>query len=279
MFPMFILEDCLVRIARPSDRADLIEISRGIWEGHDYLPMIVDRWIGEDWFFVCEYQGKVIACLKLSIFPDNVLWFEGLRVHRRYQGKGIAKLMNRELMAFAASLATRNPALSFEFCTYYKNVESLAITRKMGFVVQEAFYNMERRGVVKVKEPEIVDDYDMEIFQNYPSHIPLNWHAVHAVEASLPFIKEHAMVFRTEKGLYLTGTVGERCITLLSDLPTDIDAELPYLQHIFGSRKKIGLTFSPAIRGEIPRLQEHKFRFWDERGEIAQNMLVFSLPE
>lgn len=276
--PMFKLEDCLVRIARPSDRADLIEISRGIWEGHDYLPMIVDRWIGEDWFFVCEYQGKVIACLKLSIFPDNVLWFEGLRVHRRYQGKGIAKLMNRELMAFAASLKRQNPQLTFEFCTYYKNVESLAITSRMGSRQIAGYYNLERRGVVKTAVPEVILDYGREAFRHYPGHIPLNWHTVHNTGDALPFIRKHAEIFRTPQGLYLVGTVGERCITLLSDLPSDLQAELPYLQHYFGSRKKYSITIPQSMQAEIGRLRQSKFYFWDEEGEEALNMLVFCIP-
>ena len=109
---MFILENCLVRLARPQDRQDLLAISRGIWAGTDYLPKVVDRWLAEDWFFVCEYQGRVIACLKLSLLPDNVLWFEGLRVHRRWQGKGIARFMNTEIFRFASGLKKEDPALS-----------------------------------------------------------------------------------------------------------------------------------------------------------------------
>ena len=275
---MFRIEDCIVRLARPSDREDLIEVSRGIWDGHDYLPGIVDRWIAEDWFFVCEYQRRVIACLKLSLFPDNVLWFEGLRVHRKYQGKGIAKLMNRQLFRFASGLKATNPKLSYEFCTYYRNVESLAITRKMGSQEVEGFYNMERRGVIRIKEPEIVADYGMEIFQQYPRYLPLNWHAVHAGEESLPYVKAHATVFKGERGLYLSGSVGERCITLLSTLPSDIKGELPYLQYFYGPRKKITLTIPQSMRQEIPRLQEAKFYFWEEEGDIAKNMLVFRLP-
>lgn len=274
---MFKLEDCSVRLARLSDREDLIGISRGIWEGHDYLPQILDRWLAEDWFFVCDYRGKVIACLKLSLLPDNVLWFEGLRVHRRYQGKGIAKLMNREIYAFASWLQKQNPALSSEFCTYYKNVESLAITRKMGAEEVESFYNMERRGVIKLKKPEIVQHYDSNIFKHYPTYLPLNWHAVHSKPESLSYICKHATVFKGKNGLYLIGSVGEACITLLSDLPQDIGAELPYLQYFFGARKKISLTFPSSMTHEIASLQNAKFRFWDEEGEVARNMLVFKL--
>ncbi|HPF08665.1 MAG: GNAT family N-acetyltransferase [Candidatus Cloacimonetes bacterium] len=275
---MFKLEDCLVRPSCPADRKDLIEISRGIWEGNDYLPKILDRWLQEDWFFVCEYQGKVIACLKLTTLPDNVLWFEGLRVHRRYQGKGIAKLMNHQLMRFAQQLKAQNPQLTYEFCTYYKNVESLAITRKMGSQEVEGYYNLERRGLVKTLQPEIITDYGTDIFCNHPQYLPLNWHVVHSVKNSLPYIRKHATVFKGKAGLYLVGSIGERCITLLSDLPDDLNAELPYLQSIFGSRKRMSLTLPASMSRQIPRLEASKFYFWGEDREVALNMLVFRIP-
>lgn len=275
---MFKIEDCILRLAQASDREDLIDVSRGIWGGHDYLPQILDRWIGEDWFFVCEYHGKVVACLKLTRLPDHVLWFEGLRVHRRYQGKGIAKLMNRELFHFAASLKKQQPELKYEFCTYYKNTESLAITARLGSKLLTAYYNLERRGVVRTQEPEIVQDYGMEIFLHYPQHLPLNWHVVHSKEESLPYIREHATVFKAKRALYLIGSEGERCITLLSDVPEDISVDLPYLQYFFGPRKLIRLTLPSTMRKQLPLLKQHKFYFWDEDGEEALNILLFSLP-
>ncbi|MCB5261857.1 MAG: GNAT family N-acetyltransferase [Candidatus Cloacimonetes bacterium] len=274
---MFELEDCLVRLARPQDRKDLIAISRGIWAGTDYLPQVVDRWLNEDWFFVCEYQGRVLACLKLTLLPDNVLWFEGLRVHRRWQGKGIARFMNTEIFRFASGLKQENPALSYEFCTYYKNYESLAITSKLGFEQQEGFYNLERRGVQHIEQPEIVQDYGLEIFAHYPKYLPINWHAVRATTAALPFIKKQATLFRTPQALYLMGTVGEPCITLLSPVPEDIQAELPYLQSCFGPRRKLSLTLPAKFAAQIPRLQQNKFYFWADEGEVALNMLVFAL--
>ncbi len=274
---MFKLEDCLVRLARPEDREDLLAISHDIWDGDDYLPQVLDSWLVEDWFFVCEYHGRVIACIKLTLFPDNVLWFEGLRVHLRWQGQGIGKLMNKEVFRFASELKQGNSALTYEFCTYYKNYESLAITHKLGFRLQEGFYNLERLGIERTDQPEIVQDYGTEIFANYPRYLPINWHAVHAKAEILPFIKTHATVFRSPQALYLTGSAVGRSITLLSDLPEDIEAELPYLQHYFGPKRIIGLTLPSTFAEQTPRLKLSKF-FWEEEGEMVKNLLVFSLP-
>jgi len=276
--PMFDIAKCTVRLAHREDRQDLIEISRHIWDGHDYLPLIVDRWISEPWFFVCEYEGRAIACLKLSKFPLNVIWFEGLRVHRKFQGKGVAKLMNRELLVFAAGLKAKNPALSFEFCTYYKNIESLALTSRLGSKQIEGFYVMERRGLRKIMEPEIIKDFGTEIFAEYPNYLPLNWHAVRSSAESLDFIRKHAIVFRTTRALYLVGKVGERCVTCLQAPNSDTLEDLRYLQYFFGSGKKLHVTLSANWQNHLTLMKENKFYFWDDEGEEALNMLVFSLP-
>jgi GNAT superfamily N-acetyltransferase len=275
---MFEINDCRVRLARPEDKAGLIEISRHIWDGHDYLPKIVDSWIAEPWFYVCEYHGKIIACLKLSRFPDKVLWFEGLRVHKDFQGKGVAKLLNQELMRLAQSLKAEDPALSFEFCTYYKNVESLALTAKLGSRQVAGFFSMEKHGVYRVAEPEFVSDFGMEIFVNYPSYLPLNWHAVHNKESSLEFIRSHARVFRTPRATYLVGTVGERCITLLDAPMPDITRDLPYFQYFFGIGKRINVTLSSSFEESLEMMKKFKFYFWEDDREQALNMLVFTLP-
>lgn len=274
---MFELESCKVRLARENDRDDLIRISKGIWDGHDYLPRLLDRWINEPYFFVCEYDGTAIACLKLSLFPDHVLWFEGLRVHRKYQGKGIATMMNRHLFAFARELKQADPRLSYEFCTYYKNVESLHLTQKLGFRPVERFYSLDRRGIVRTMEPEIVKDFGMEEFTNLKKYIPLGWQPVHNVPDSLDFIKSRALLFRTPQASYLLGGITEQNILFLAPPVQDIKAELPYFQHFFGSRKRFSILLPLQYKTHLPRLMQEKFFFWDDTREVAENYLILSM--
>lgn len=275
---MFDISECTVRIARPEDKAGLIEISRHIWGGTDYLPEIVDRWIAEPWFYVCEYRQKVIACLKLSRFPDHVLWFEGLRVHKDFQGKGVAKLMNSEMMHLARRLKAEDPQLSFEFCTYYKNLESLALTSKLGSVQTDAFYNLEKRGVHRAERPEFISEPDTSIFASYPAYLPLNWHAVHSKPESLEYIREHAELFKTPNSIYLVGKIGEPCITFLHPPGKHLKEDLPYFQYFFGARKHISVTLSPLFRSYLAQMYSMNFYFWGEDREEVLNMLVFTLP-
>lgn len=270
----FELAQCNIRIALPTDADDLVRMSKTIWEGHDYLPMILSRWIGEDWFFVVEYQSRIIACLKLSLFPDNVIWFEGLRVHGKYQGLGIGTMLNAYAFGFAEQLRKQNPAISYEFCTYYKNYESLKMTKKAGFRIVEHFYQLDKRGVRDTKEPEIVTDYDMSIFKAYKKYIPLGWQAVRNHPDSLYFIKQRATVFLTPQSIYLLAGLADKNVIFLQTPVKDFKSELPYLQHFFGSRKKYGVILPMSMSRDIPFMQSKGFYFWEGEKEPVRNMVI-----
>lgn len=274
---MMNLDKCKIRRAQTQDRADLLRIAEKIWDGGDYLPHVLDRWLEEPWFFVCEYNGKAIACIKLTLFPDSVLWIEGLRVNPDYQGQGIATLLNKEIFRFSHTLKAKDSALSLEFCTYYKNVESLHLTRKLGFQDVAGFYKLEHVGLQKILKPEIISDYTMQIFVHYPHFLPLNWHVVHTVKAAFPYIKTHSQIFRTPNGLYLIGSEGERAITCLSRPHSGIIQDIPYFQYFFGPGKPLSLVLGSEFEKVLPILLAADFYFWDESAETTINMLVLRL--
>ncbi len=274
---MFRIDDCIIRLSRPDDKADLMDVAKTIWQGSDYLPQIIDRWIKERWFFVAEYKGKVIGCIKLSQFPDKVIWIEGLRVHRRYQSKGVGTLLNDYIMQFCYRLKDKDPGRSFEFCTYYKNTESLRMTSKLGFKPVCSFYNLDSKGSFKMRAPEILADYDMSIFGLYPDYIPIGWQMVHNCAESLDFIRKYATVFRSPQSLYLINRTGSKSISFLQPPVTEMEAELPYLQYFFGHRRSLSITLPTSLTTELYRLKELGFWFWDHETEPAENMLVKKL--
>lgn len=274
---MFRISNCIIRLARQADKADLLEIAKTIWHGSDYLPQIIDRWIKERWFFVAEYQGKVIGCIKLSQFPDKVIWIEGLRVHRRYQSKGVGTLLNDYIMQFCYRLQDKDRGRRFEFCTYYRNTESLRMTSKLGFKQVQSYFNLERKGCYKMRASELLKDYDMSIFELYLDYIPIGWQMVHNCPDSLNFIRGNAIVFRSPQALYLINKAGSKSVTLLSPPVEDLQAELPYLQYFFGHRYPLSITLPISQKAELPRLKELGFWFWDQETEPVENMLVHKL--
>lgn len=272
----FKLQDCHIRLATPSDTEGLMAIARGIWSGSDYLPQVLPRWLAEPYFFVCEYQAQIVACIKLSLFPDSVLWFEGLRVKHSFQGYGIGSLMNREMFRFAESLKRKNPCLKFEFCTYYKNVESLHLTQKVGFTIVQRFYTMDKNGIKSQAKPEIVKEYDLSLFSLYPDYIPCGWQSVHNCPDALAFIKSRATVFQTPQASYLHAGVAEKNIILLSPPPKDMKAELPYFQSFYPPRKRYGLIVPLGYKKHLKQLHESGFRFWEKEPRVTPNMLILA---
>lgn len=271
----FDLSACSVRLATPADKDDLIRVARGIWGGTDYLPKVLDRWIGEPWFWVCEYRGHAIACLKMTLFPDHVLWFEGLRVQTKYQNHGVATLLNQRSFQLASELKRKNPRLAFEFCTYYLNVESLHLTQKLGFHRVEAFFTLDKRGVKDTCKPEIFPRIDLSAFRHYPRYIPCAWQPVHNTPASLPFLQKYGCLFQTPHNRYYAGGLHERNITLLEP-PTDcLKEDLPYFQHFFGSRKRYSIIMPTSFEPSLALLHQLGFRFWDDAA--TENMLVFKM--
>jgi GNAT superfamily N-acetyltransferase len=280
MKTVFDINACLVRKARPGDIPQLIKITRTIWDGHDYLAQVLDRWVHEPWFLVCQYRQRVIACLKLTLLPDNVLWFEGLRVHARFQGKGIGKLMNRAGMELAQSIGKRLPGLSYEFCTYYRNVESLSLTAKIGFEVVRRFITLDKSGVHTVVSPKVIKRLKPEWFHFYPDYIPLGWRSIHNSPAGLSFIRREAVFFKTPQAVYMLAGYPERYVTLLDLPPRDIKAELPYFQYFYGPRRKYGIIMPSEFACAVPHLKRHGFNFWDEDPDSEpQNMLILRMKD
>jgi len=79
------------RPALPKDGADVIELTRTIWDGHDYVPYVWEEWLSdtEGMLAVAEYGGKTIGLGKLTKLAEDQWWLEGLRVHPDYQGRHI----------------------------------------------------------------------------------------------------------------------------------------------------------------------------------------------
>ncbi len=84
------------RPALPKDKADVLALTRDIWEGNDYVPEVWDEWLAdpEGLLAVAEYGGQVVGLVKLSRKGSGDWWLEGLRVHPQYQGRGIASHMH-----------------------------------------------------------------------------------------------------------------------------------------------------------------------------------------
>jgi GNAT superfamily N-acetyltransferase len=88
------------RPALPKDTPEVMELTSTIWEGQDYIPHVWEDWLADPQglLAIAEFRDKIVATGKLTRLSDQDWWLEGLRVHTKFQGKGIASRMNDYLL-------------------------------------------------------------------------------------------------------------------------------------------------------------------------------------
>jgi RimJ/RimL family protein N-acetyltransferase len=124
------------------DYKDIVDISKDIWDGADYLPDIFHSWIEDGGEFigaVDSTSNKVIGVDKYSILHDGTGWLEGLRVHRNYRGRGIAKELTQRVLNRAKEDIKTGKINRIAFSAYIDSVESISLMKKLGFKLEQEY--------------------------------------------------------------------------------------------------------------------------------------------
>lgn len=92
----------VIRPAHQSDQTGMLEVTKNIWQGHDYVPYVWDEWLAESEGMLCvaETNARMVGLGKLTHLGGNNWWMEGMRVHPEYQGRGIATQIHEYLVNF-----------------------------------------------------------------------------------------------------------------------------------------------------------------------------------
>ena len=107
-----------LRPVRPADRDRVIEMTRDVWGGHDYVPRVFDDWVADVGaaFQALEVDGIVVGLQRLRPYASGLIWYEGLRVASTHRRQGLARAMLESAIAEAREqsfremrLATGNP--------------------------------------------------------------------------------------------------------------------------------------------------------------------------
>jgi GNAT superfamily N-acetyltransferase len=88
-------EELTIRPVRPADRERVLEITRDIWAGHDYVPRVFDRWVNDATasFQAAEADGVLVGVHRVRPYAPGLVWYEGLRVASTHRRQGIARAM------------------------------------------------------------------------------------------------------------------------------------------------------------------------------------------
>ena len=92
-----------IRPARAEDKGPLMSFIKDVWGGHDYIPEVWDDWLGDPTgkMFVVEVGGVPVGMNHLKFLEDGSAWFEGVRVHPDYRGRGLASMLGENSMKIA----------------------------------------------------------------------------------------------------------------------------------------------------------------------------------
>jgi GNAT superfamily N-acetyltransferase len=99
----------IVRPARPSDKEALMGFIKGIWGGQDYIPYVWDDWLYDPAgrMFVVEVDGVPVGMNRVRFLEDGSAWFEGVRVHPKFRGMGLASMLGENSVEVAKARGVR----------------------------------------------------------------------------------------------------------------------------------------------------------------------------
>ena len=268
----------VIREATQADRADLAEISRNTWDGHDYLENTAENWLSDGYFYVGETSGKAVACAKITRMPGDVAWLEGLRVHPAFQGMGYGREISDWVLRKARSLVESRVFSCIEFSTYVNNVESRSLAGKQGFEVTEWFHVIGREEPfpqldgLEVTESEIRSE-DLSI---YPGHAPCGWKYIHSSAPEIiQWFKKNARVWQVSSGArFLTSSRNFE----ISPLASALEDPGGFVK---GSLKLVaqrGTDYSEMMIHDshgvlLKTARENGYEYWEEDG--AANIPVY----
>ena len=106
--------ELVIRPVRPADRDRVIELTRDIWDGHDYIPRVFDDWVSDAGaaFQAAEVDGVVVGLQRLRPYAPGLIWYEGLRVATPHRRQGVARAMLASAIAEAREQGFRQMRLA-----------------------------------------------------------------------------------------------------------------------------------------------------------------------
>ncbi|MBV6396026.1 MAG: hypothetical protein HFACDABA_01614 [Anaerolineales bacterium] len=92
----------LIRPALPRDTADVVEFTKSIWDGHDYVGHVFPEWLDDPagQLFAAEYAGRCVGTGKITRLAPAQWWLEGFRVDPNFQGMKIGSMIDARCNAW-----------------------------------------------------------------------------------------------------------------------------------------------------------------------------------
>lgn len=106
-FRQTMAQNLTIRLARSTDYDQILKLSKGIYDGHDYLPPRYHTWMAiENLHVMLAFSGNKLASLVACSIIDEgktVVTRAG-RTSQEFRGQGIYKLLQRAILDFSLRL-------------------------------------------------------------------------------------------------------------------------------------------------------------------------------
>lgn len=159
------------------DYEDIVDISKDIWDGGDYLPSVFHKWVDDKGIFLGGVDidnNKVVAVAKLSILFDGSGWLEGLRVHTNYRGQKLGKRITEETLKRATEALQNGFINKIAFATHINNIESKTMMEKLNFQLKET-QTLAIKNISSLDSNISIEDFNIEswdiTFEEFKNHL------------------------------------------------------------------------------------------------------------
>ena len=110
------------------------DISKDIWDGDDYVPDVIEKWLQEEncmnyGTFKDELKTEMVGFGRVKLINNDIAWLEGGRIKVSYQRQGIG----RKQMGYAIDYAYKVNAKVAQFDTSSKNYGSISLAKYYDF--------------------------------------------------------------------------------------------------------------------------------------------------
>jgi RimJ/RimL family protein N-acetyltransferase len=128
----------------------MIQLTKDVWGGHDYVPTVWERWLHDPqgFPFVAVSGGRVVGLQHAAMHPDGSAWLEGIRVSEEERGRGVGRLLVEAGLAWARDVG----ATALRLSTSSGNPASNRLAEGAGLAVVDEFRGLGRRAEGPVRE-------------------------------------------------------------------------------------------------------------------------------
>ena len=263
------MED-LPRLARDSDKKDVLSFCKKTFSWGDYIHEVWDSWITEGNLIVIENEQIPISMTHAAFYPDEkMIWIEGIRVDKNFRKNGIAQKM----ISYLEKTAKLKNCKISRMLIASENEPSLTLAKKIGYKIISKwnYFSLESRLIDE--ETGITSDTCMDSIDSFDqknSHFIESWRWIPLTDQRLKKLNSEKKIFCqkdnekvTSLGIITESKSFENTIILQLVSGTNSENMIKFTQNLAYQKNYSKIRILTELES-LPSIQnlENKFPFY-----------------